>query len=119
MMEQTLIIIKPDAIRRHLISEIIHELEHWTTPIEIKLVRATREQIEEHYKEHKGKSFYPNLLEYMTSGPILVMVWEGIGIIQGFRSLVPEIRKRLSFDINIDVIHGSDSPEAAKREIGV
>lgn len=119
-MEKTLIIIKPDAFERKVVSEIFDEIEKkgWKM-IDIKVLTPTLSQISEHYIEHKGKHFYENLLKYMTNGTIMVMIWEGDNIISEFRKMVPYIRQRWSEDINRDVIHGSDSLQAAEHEMGI
>ena len=128
MMERTFIMLNPDAIQRGLMGEILGRMEvKGYKPVAMKFMRLPKELAERHYGEHKGKPFFPNLIEYITSGPSLVMVWEGDGIIAGMRTMmgktnpaeaaVGTIRGDLAQQTGRNLIHGSDSPESAKREI--
>lgn len=132
--ERTLILVKPDGVRRGLVGEVISRVEAKGYQItDLKLMSATRALLEEHYAEHKGKPFFEPLLEFMLSGPIVAMVAEGERVIEGFRSLagvtdptvaVPgTIRGDLARDQGTKVVqnlvHGSDSPESANREIAI
>lgn len=133
-LERTLILVKPDGVRRGLVGEVISRVESKGYQItDLKLMSATRALLEEHYAEHKGKPFFEPLLEFMLSGPIVAMVAEGERVIEGFRSLagvtdptvaVPgTIRGDLARDQGTKVVqnlvHGSDSPESANREIAI
>jgi len=128
MIERTFVMLKPDAIQRGLMSEILGRIEaKGYKPVAMKFMRLPKELAERHYGEHKGKPFFPGLIEYITSGPSLVMVWEGENIIAGMRTLmgktnpndaaVGTIRGDLAVQTGRNLIHGSDGPESAKREI--
>jgi nucleoside-diphosphate kinase len=133
-MERTLILVKPDGVRRGLVGEVISRIESKGYQItDLKLMNATRALLEEHYAEHKGKPFFEPLVEFMLSGPIVAMVAEGQRVIEGFRSLAGvtdptvaapgTIRGDLARDQGTKVVqnlvHGSDSPESANREIAI
>ncbi|MSO32949.1 MAG: nucleoside-diphosphate kinase [Candidatus Nanopelagicaceae bacterium] len=133
-MERTLILVKPDGVRRALVGEVISRIESKGYQItDLKLMSATRALLEEHYAEHKGKPFFEPLVEFMLSGPIVAMVAEGERVIEGFRSLAGvtdptvaapgSIRGDLARDQGTKVVqnlvHGSDSPESANREIAI
>ena len=133
-MERTLILVKPDGVRRGLVGEVISRIESKGYQItDLKLMNPTRALLEEHYAEHKGKPFFEPLVEFMLSGPIVAMVAEGQRVIEGFRSLAGvtdptvaapgTIRGDLARDQGTKVVqnlvHGSDSPESANREIAI
>ena len=129
-MEKTFVAIKPDAVKRGLIGEIITRFERKGYKlIGMKLMIPTLEQVEEHYKEHVGKPFYPALLKYFTSGPIVAMAVEGINVIHGVRQIVgatnPDnadvgtIRADYSQLMGQNCVHASDSVESGEREINV
>lgn len=122
--------LKPDAIQRGLIGTIISRLEaRGFKPIAMKLMHIPRELAERHYAEHKGKSFFPGLIDYITSGPVLCMVWEGENIITALRTMMGKtnpldaapgtIRGDFAQITGRNLIHGSDSPESARREISL
>lgn len=132
--ERTLILVKPDGVRRGLVGEVISRIESKGYQItDLKLMNATRALLEDHYAEHKGKPFFEPLVEFMLSGPIVAMVAEGERVIEGFRSLAGvtdptvaapgSIRGDLARDQGTKVVqnlvHGSDSPESANREIAI
>ncbi|MCX6425569.1 MAG: nucleoside-diphosphate kinase [Actinobacteria bacterium] len=132
--ERTLILVKPDGVHRGLVGEVISRIESKGYQItDLKLMNATRALLEEHYAEHKGKPFFEPLVEFMLSGPIVAMVAEGERVIEGFRSLAgvtdPTVaapgtsRGDLARDQGTKVVqnlvHGSDSPESANREIAI
>ena len=128
--ERTLFLVKPDAVQRGLAGEIIKRLEsRGLKLVGLKLMQVTRPIAEKHYAEHKGKPFFPGLIEYMTSGPVLVMVWEGENIIAAMRTMMGAtnpanaapgtIRGDLATEMQNNVSHGSDSPESAAREISI
>jgi nucleoside-diphosphate kinase len=134
VMERTLILVKPDGVRRGLVGEVISRIESKGYQItDLKLMNPSRALLEEHYAEHKGKPFFEPLVEFMLSGPIVAMVAEGQRVIEGFRSLAGvtdptvaapgTIRGDLARDQGTKVVqnlvHGSDSPESANREISI
>lgn len=130
MIERTFVMLKPDAIQRGLIGTIISRLEaRGFKPVAMKFMRIPRELAERHYAEHKGKSFFPGLIDYITSGPVLCMVWEGENIITTLRTMMGKtnpqdaapgtIRGDFAQQTGRNLIHGSDSPESAKREIAL
>ncbi|GDX23465.1 nucleoside diphosphate kinase [Actinomycetes bacterium] len=133
-LERTLILVKPDGVRRGLVGEVISRVEAKGYQItDLKLMNSTRALLEEHYAEHKGKPFFEPLVEFMLSGPIVAMVAEGERVIEGFRSLAGvtdptvaapgTIRGDLARDQGTKVVqnlvHGSDSTESANREIAI
>ena len=132
--ERTLILVKPDGVRRGLVGQVISRIESKGYQItDLKLMNATRALLEEHYAEHKGKPFFEPLVEFMLSGPIVAMIAEGERVIEGFRSLAGvtdptvaapgTIRGDLARDQGTKVVqnlvHGSDSTESANREIAI
>ena len=129
-MERTLVIIKPDAVQRGLIGEIISRLERRGLKIvAMKLMQVSRELAERHYGVHKGKPFYEGLLDYITSCPVVVMVLEGPNAIEVTRQTMGAtapaqatpgtIRADLGLEIGRNLVHGSDGPETAAFEIGL
>lgn len=132
--EKTLILVKPDGVRRGLVGEIIARVETKGYAIEaLRMLRADRTLLEQHYAEHVGKSFYEPLIEFMESGPIVAIVASGNRVIEGFRSLAGvtdptlaapgTIRGDLARDAGTkvvqNIVHGSDSVESAAREIQI
>ncbi|HTY46470.1 MAG TPA: nucleoside-diphosphate kinase [Methanomassiliicoccales archaeon] len=128
MIERTFVMLKPDAMQRALMGEIVGRLERkGLKPVAMKLMRIPRELAERHYGEHKGKSFFPGLIDYITSGPVLCMVWEGENAVASVRALMGKtnpqdalpgtIRADLAQQTGRNLVHGSDSPDSAKREI--
>ncbi len=132
--ERTLVLIKPDGVARGLIGEVIGRIERKGYRITaIRLLHADRTLLARHYAEHVGKVFYEPLIEFMSSGPIIALVAEGERVIEGFRSLAGAtdptvalpgtIRGDLGRDMGTKVVqnlvHGSDSPESASREIAL
>ncbi len=126
--ERTLAIIKPDAVERNLIGEIVAEIEKSGLKIRaMKMIHLSKKQAEGFYYVHREKPFFDSLTDYMSSGPIVVMVLEGENAIERWRKLMgatnPEqaeegtIRKRFGLNIERNSVHGSDSPESAKYEI--
>ncbi|MEE1928386.1 nucleoside-diphosphate kinase [Streptomyces sp. TRM 70351] len=131
MSQRTLVLLKPDAVRRGLTGEIISRIEAkagWTiTALELRtLDRATLEQ---HYAEHEGRPFYAPLLEFMTSGPSVVLVVEGERVIEGVRALAGptdpiaappgSIRGDFGTIVRENLVHASDSVESAERELAL
>ena len=130
MTERTFIAIKPDAVQRGLVGKIIARIEEKGYKIvAMKMIQVTDKQAAEHYAEHFGKPFYPNLVAFITSAPIVAMVVEGEDAISGMRQLmgktnpanaeVGTIRGDFSPFMSFNVIHGSDGPESAEREIAI
>lgn len=129
-LQQTFVMIKPDGVQRGLVGEILGRLERrGYRLVAMKLLQVTESLAAEHYAEHLGKPFYPGLLQYITSGPVVAMVWEGKDIVAAVRQMLGAtnpteaaagtVRGDLAQDIGRNVIHGSDSPASAAREIGV
>ena len=129
-MQQTLILLKPDAVQRRLVGEITGRLEaKGLRLVGLKLVQTTRPLAESHYAIHKGKPFYESLLQFLTSGPTVAMVWEGreavavcrtlMGLTDGAKSPPGTIRGDLALSVQNNLIHGSDSPENAAAEIAL
>ena len=134
MSQRTLVLVKPDGVQRGLTGQILARIEaKGYTLSQLKLVDASREVLEQHYAEHQGKPFFEPLVQFMLSGPVVAAVVEGDRVIEGFRSLagatepttaVPgTIRGDLGRDwgekVQKNLVHGSDSPESAEREIGI
>ena len=134
MTERSLVLVKPDGVRRGLTGEVIRRIEgKGYALVALELRSATSELLAEHYAEHEGKPFYEPLVEFMLSGPVAAMVLEGERCIEGFRSLAGAtdptvaapgtIRGDLGRDWGLKVqqnlVHGSDAPESAAREIGI
>ena len=132
--EKTLILVKPDGVRRGLVGEVISRIETKGYAIDaLRMLQADRALLEQHYAEHQGKPFFEPLVEFMLSGPIVAMVAEGNRVIEGFRSLAGvtdptvaapgTIRGDLARDqgtkVMQNLVHGSDSPESAAREIQI
>jgi nucleoside-diphosphate kinase len=132
--EKTLILVKPDGVRRGLVGEVIARVEAKGYIISsLRMLQADRALLERHYAEHQGKPFFEPLVEFMMSGPIVAMVAEGNRVIEGFRSLAGvtdptvaapgTIRGDLARDqgtkVVQNIVHGSDSPESAAREIEI
>ncbi|AYG05129.1 nucleoside-diphosphate kinase [Gryllotalpicola protaetiae] len=132
--EETLVLIKPDGVARSLTGEILRRIEaKGYQLVDIRLVEAELELLAQHYAEHQGKPFYEPLLEFMQSGPIVAVRVAGQRVIEGFRSLAGAtdpttaapgtIRGDLGRDWGLKVqqnlVHGSDSPESAARELAL
>ncbi|MDO5724605.1 MAG: nucleoside-diphosphate kinase [Flaviflexus sp.] len=132
--ERTLLLVKPDGVQRRLIGIILSRIEaKGYEVVELKKLTATAELLSEHYAEHRDKPFFPDLVDYMSSGPIIAAVIEGHRVVEGVRSLCGAtdpttaapgtIRGDLGCDWgtgNIEnLVHSSDSPESAAREIGI
>lgn len=128
--ERTLVIVKPDGVQRGLIGEIIGRLERRGLKLEgLKLLRVDRALAERHYAEHQGKGFYEGLVSYITACPVAVAVFSGTGAIATVRATVGKtnpadaapgtIRGDLALEVGRNLIHASDSPESARREVGL
>jgi len=129
MIERTFVLLKPDAVQRGLMGEIVRRLEiKGLKPVAMKFMRLPKELAERHYAEHKGKVFFPALIDYITSGPVLCMVWEGENAVASVRAMMGKtnpqdaapgtIRGDLGQQTGRNLVHGSDSIESARREIG-
>ena len=129
-MEQTFVMIKPDAVARGLVGEIVSRFEHKGLTVKaMKLIWVTREQAEANYEEHRGKPFFGDLVEYVTRGPVVVLVVEGeqavpvvrrlIGATDPAQSEPGTIRGDFGLEIGRNLIHGSDSLASAEREIAL
>jgi nucleoside-diphosphate kinase len=127
-MEQTLVLVKGDGVRRRLIGEIIRRIESKSLNIRtLQLMDVSRELAEEHYAEHREKPFFEELVEFITTTPVVAMRVEGEGAIQVMRRLMGAtnpaeaapgtIRGDLALSLPNNLVHGSDSPESAQREL--
>ncbi|MEO8897777.1 MAG: nucleoside-diphosphate kinase [Candidatus Dormibacter sp.] len=128
--ERTLILVKPDAVQRGLMGEIVSRLERrGLHPVAIKLMQVSTDLAERHYSEHRDKPFFGGLVEFITSSPVLAMVWEGPGAVSMVRSMMGAtnpsssapgtIRGDLAVSLAMNVVHGSDSSESAAREVSI
>ncbi|ASY17481.1 Ndk Nucleoside diphosphate kinase [Candidatus Planktophila versatilis] len=133
-LEKTLVLVKPDGVARGLVGEVIARIEaKGYTIAAMRMLQADRALLEKHYAEHQGKPFFEPLVEFMMSGPIVAIVAQGNRVIEGFRSLAGvtdptvaapgTIRGDLARDqgtkVVQNIVHGSDSPESAAREIAI
>ena len=129
-MQRTLILLKPDCVQRRLVGTIIQRFEQKGLRLTaMKLVQASRDLAERHYAVHKGKPFYESLLQFLTAGPTLAMVWEGreavgvarvlMGATDGTKASPATIRGDFALSVQNNLIHGSDSPENARAEIAL
>ena len=130
MMERTFLMVKPDGVQRNLIGEIVGRFENKGFQlVGAKLMQITPELAGEHYGEHKERPFFGELVDFITSGPVFAMVWEGENVISTSRLLVgatnPKesapgtIRGDFAVTVGKNIIHGSDSADSAVREIGL
>ncbi len=127
-MERTLSIIKPDAVKRGLIGEVVKRLEqNQLNIVAMKMIHMTKEQAQGFYAVHRERPFFDDLTDFMSSGPAVVMVLEGDNVIARYRDLMGAtnfeeaaegtIRREFATDIEKNVVHGSDAPETAAFEI--
>lgn len=117
-MEKTLSIIKPDGVERNLIGKIIGKYEEaGLRVIDLSMISISLEIAERHYFEHRGKGFYDGLIEYITSGPSVLVELEADEAVKKLRAVNDEIRVLWGVSTTKNTVHGSDSPESAKREI--
>ena len=131
MTERTLVLIKPDAIERHLIGEIISRIERKGLTIAALELRHVGEDLaSQHYAEHEGKPFFGSLLDFITSGPVVAAIVEGPRAIAAFRQVAGgtdpvekaapgTIRGDFGLETQFNLVHGSDSTDSAKREIAL
>ncbi|WP_243290065.1 nucleoside-diphosphate kinase [Bacillus sp. FJAT-47783] len=129
-MEKTFLMVKPDGVQRQLIGEIVSRFEQKGLQLAgAKLMQISQELAEQHYGEHKGKPFFEELVSFITSGPVFAMVWQGENAIEICRQMMGKtnpkealpgtIRGDFGMFVGKNIIHGSDSPESAEREIGL
>jgi nucleoside-diphosphate kinase len=133
-MERTLVLIKPDGVKRNLVGQVLSRIEaKGYSLVAIKTMTADRALLAKHYAEHEGKPFFEPLIEFMTSGPIVAVIAEGNRVVEGFRKLAGTtdpttaeagtIRGDLGADAGTkvvqNIVHGSDSVESANREIEI
>lgn len=128
--ERTFIMVKPDGVQRGLVHEVLGRFERRGYALRAaKLLTPTRALLDQHYAEHVSKGFYPKMAEFMSSGPVMAMVWEGKDVIKTGRKMLGEtnplnsasgtIRGDFGIDLGRNICHGSDSLEAAQREISL
>jgi nucleoside diphosphate kinase (EC 2.7.4.6) len=129
-MEKTFIAIKPDGVQRRLVGEIIRRFESkGFNLVALKFMNVSRELAEEHYSVHRERPFFNSLVDFITSSPVVAMVWEGEGVVAGARKLIGAtnplsadlgtIRGDFGVSIGRNLIHGSDAIETAQREIAL
>lgn len=129
-MEKTFIMVKPDGVQRNLIGEIVSRFEKKGFQlVSAKLMSVSRELAEKHYAEHKDKPFFGELVDFITSSPVFAMVWQGDNVIATARNMMGKtnpadaapgtIRGDYGISVGMNIIHGSDSPESAEREIAL
>ena len=127
-LERTLVLIKPDGVKRGLVGEILHRFERKGLKLlAVKTLHITPERAQQHYAEHQGKPFYPALMQHITSGPVVAVALEGRNAVAVVRLLTgatnPQlaapgtVRGDLGLGITANLIHASDSPDAAAREL--
>lgn len=128
--ERSFIMIKPDGVQRNLVGKIIQRFEEKGFKlVSMKLTAPGKEHLEKHYADLATKKFFPGLIEYMTSGPVVPMVWEGANVVKTGRVMLGTtnpvdsapgtIRGDFAIDIGRNICHGSDSVESAKHEINL
>ncbi|KAK9530818.1 hypothetical protein VZT92_012298 [Zoarces viviparus] len=128
--ERTFIAIKPDGVQRGIIGEVIKRFEMKGFKLTaMKMLHASKEHLTEHYIDLKDRPFFPTLIKYMSSGPVVAMVWEGKGVVKTGRVMLGEtnpadskpgtIRGDFCIDVGKNIIHGSDSVESADKEIAL
>ena len=129
-MQRTLIILKPDCVQRRLIGRILQRFEDkGMSIVGMKMMQIPRELAERHYALHRGKPFYPTLLDYITSGPVVVLVLQGVRCIEiartlmgntfGFKAVPGTIRGDFGVSTTFNLVHGSDTAESAEAEIAL
>jgi nucleoside-diphosphate kinase len=129
-MERTFLMIKPDGVQRNLVGEIIQRFEtKGFTLIGLKMLQVSRELAEKHYAVHKERPFFGSLVDFITSSPVVAMVWEGDGVIASARKIIGAtnplnaepgtIRGDFGISVGRNLIHGSDGPDTAKDEVSL
>jgi nucleoside-diphosphate kinase len=130
MMERTFIMIKPDGVQRNLVGEVVRRFEtKGFTLVGLRLMKVSRELAEKHYDVHKERPFFGSLVDFITSAPVVAMVWEGDGVVAAARKIIGAtnpltaepgtIRGDYGVSIGRNLIHGSDAIETAQREISL
>ena len=127
--EKTLVLVKPDGVKKHICGEVISRFERKGLEVEaIKMIQVPEELAKKHYAEHEGKGFFKDLIAFITSGPVLAMVIKGENAVAAVRQIngatdplkaVGSIRGDFATSIDENVVHASDAPETAEREIGL
>jgi nucleoside-diphosphate kinase len=128
--ERTLVLVKPDGVRRGLVGEVVTRLERkGLALVALELRTIARETAEEHYGEHRERPFFGELVDFITGGPLVAMVVEGPRAVEAVRTLMGvtdpvksapgSLRGDYALEIGQNLVHGSDSPDSAKREIGI
>jgi len=128
--ERTLVLVKPDAVQRGLIGEVIARFERrGLRLVAAKFIQVTTSLAETHYAEHKGKPFYDGLIQYITSAPVMAMVWEAPNAVAAVRQTVGStkpaesapgtIRHDFALEVGRNLIHASDQPETGEREVAL
>lgn len=128
--ENTFIMIKPDGVRRRVVGEVVSRLEAKGLTLEkMQMVTLGETLARRHYAEHADKPFFPDLVDFITSGPVVAMEWSGEGAVAVARALMGAtnpaeaspgtIRGDLALELTENIVHGSDSPESASRELGI
>ncbi|WP_080874369.1 nucleoside-diphosphate kinase [Oceanobacillus timonensis] len=129
-MEKTFLMVKPDGVQRNLIGDIVARFEQKGFKLAgAKLMTVSADLAEQHYAEHKERPFFGELVDFITSGPVFAMVWEGDNVIASARTIMGKtnpsealpgtIRGDYGMNVGKNIIHGSDSPESASREINL
>jgi nucleoside-diphosphate kinase len=129
-MERTFVMVKPDGVQRRLVGEIIRRFEQrGLRLVGLKMDRPDRALAEKHYAVHRGKPFYEGLVEFITSGPVVAMAWEGsqaialvrkmMGALKPEEALPGTIRGDFTTEVQTNLVHGSDAPETAEYELGL
>lgn len=127
-MERSLVLVKPDGVQRGLIGEVISRLERrGLRLVAAKFLQASQSLAEQHYAEHKGKPFYPGLLEYITSAPVMAMAWEGPNAVAAIRQTMGatrpveaapgSVRHDFALEVGRNITHASDKPETGEKEV--
>ncbi|WP_270169238.1 nucleoside-diphosphate kinase [Paenibacillus sp. SYP-B4298] len=129
-MDRTFVMVKPDGVKRGLIGEIVARFEQKGFQLkQAKVLHISQELAEQHYVEHREKPFFGELVDFITSGPVFAMVWEGKQAVKNARSIIGKtnpqeaaagtIRGDFALDVESNIVHGSDSDESAAREIAL
>jgi nucleoside-diphosphate kinase len=126
--ERSFVMVKPDGVKRGLVGEVIQRIERrGLTLVELQLVRPGRDVAEEHYEAHRDKPFFTGVVDFITSGPVVAMVVEGEAAVTAIRQMVGatrpleaapgSLRADFALDVQENLVHASDSPETAEKEI--
>jgi len=129
-LQRTFVMVKPDGVQRRLVHKVMGRFEEKGLKlVGLKLMRITPELARKHYGEHEGKPFYASLVDFIISGPVVAMVWEGLEAVRTARNIMGQtnpleaapgtLRGDYGLFLGNNIVHGSDSPESAAREIGL